>query len=55
MFYFIESIRDYLYSCSFDLSYSWSWECNNFDDTILDLFVVDDYYLAYVMLLPYLN
>ena len=38
------------YSISLNLSYSMSWEWNNFDDTYLDLFVVDEYYLAHVML-----
>ena len=36
MFYFVESIGWLLfYSISLDLSYSWSRECNAFDDTIL--------------------
>ena len=45
------------FSC-YDMSYSWSRKCNNFNDAPwfnLGFIVVDDYYLAHVMLLPRLN
>ena len=56
-FILLSLLDDLITSSSYDFSYNWSRECYNFDVpwNFLCFIVVDNYYLAHVMLLRSLN